>query len=149
QTVFSLRPLQTQNVLFSQSLPDIWRLGLAWRANPKLELRASGGFERWSVMTHQCIYPDDGSRCDTADNGTSPTVILNIPRNWKNGWNVRAGASYWFSEPLQLAVGVEFDKNVVPDSTADASLIDFDKLVPGIQLLWDSGTLSLSADFTQ
>jgi long-chain fatty acid transport protein len=56
-------------------------------------------------------------------------VIQIFQRQWDDGFGARVGASYFFGgDELELAGGVGFDSNAIPDATLDPSLFDMDKL---------------------
>jgi long-chain fatty acid transport protein len=114
-----------------QQLPDIIRLGAAWRAASKVELRLWGSFERWSVFKDQCILDDKAATKSCAFNadGTGGQGVLNnIPRHWKNAMEVRASGSYFLSPSVELQLGAGFDGDAVPDTTMDSSLPDFNNV---------------------
>ena len=40
---------------YRHTLPDIIRLGVAYRPSSQLELRLFGSYERWSLFDNMCI----------------------------------------------------------------------------------------------
>lgn len=119
------------DVELTQSLPDIWRLGARWQPDDRWELRLFGEYARWSVLQNQCIFSEGGS-CTIEEDGSasadSSGVIQNIPRRWRDGFNVRAGASHWFVPSVEGYLGVGYDTNAIPDRTLDPSLYDMNKI---------------------
>jgi len=121
----------SQDVVLTQELPDIWRLGLRWRPQERWELRLSGEYARWSVFRDQCVF-SEGGRCEIrADGSTSADssgVIQNIPRRWRDGFGVRAGASHWVLPSVEAYLGLGYDSNAIPDRALDPSLYDMHKI---------------------
>lgn len=115
------------NVDLRQDLPDIVRLGLSYRARPHLELRASGAWERWSAFDRQCVT-QAGTECRLSANGgqlDGGKVLQNIPRNFHDAFELRAGASIWMSPALEVFSGAGVMSSAAPSSTLEASLPDF------------------------
>lgn len=125
----------TSNIDFTQELPDIVRLGARYRVQNNLELRISGDYTRWSVFDNQCILDGDdpGANCSLDKNGgaTADTqgVVVNLKRDWKDTFGVRAGATYWLDEGKELTGSVAYDSSAVPDATIDPSLLDMNKMI--------------------
>jgi long-chain fatty acid transport protein len=113
-------------VTLDQALPDIVRAGARYRPLRTLELRLFGDMTRWSVMQTQCVAVEgyaclvDPTGADAGDGG----VLLNLRRKWRDTVGIRAGASHWLSEPLELFAGMGFETAAVPDSTLDPELAD-------------------------
>jgi long-chain fatty acid transport protein len=141
------------------TLPDIARIGARYRPNDKVEVRVSGDFQRWSVFDKQCllnmtiddrkcsINPDGSTNVD--DGGAGVVVVL--PRDYKDTFGVRGGASYWVMPVLETFAGLSYDSNAVPDHTIDAALMDMDKIIANLGVRYDllEGALQLSASYTQ
>jgi long-chain fatty acid transport protein len=156
---FGTTPETENEVVLRQSLPDVFRLGFRWLAAPRVELRASGDYTRWSAYDNQCLLDarDPDAKCafmadgsvDTAAGGAG--IVLNIPRNYRDTYGVRAGGSYWTRPNLELFGGAAYDSNAVPDETIDAALMDMDKLIGtlGLRYGFMREALTLSAAFTQ
>jgi len=143
-------------IRFQQSLPDILRLGGRWRLDPSWELRLFGEFVRWSVFKEQCVLAKDvDGDCDWNPDGTARAsangaIIQNIPREWKNAFGIRAGASYWISPPVEAYLGAGYDSNAIPSKTLDPSLYDMNKVTVAAGARFDlMEDLQLSATFTQ
>ncbi|MBW2453515.1 MAG: outer membrane protein transport protein, partial [Deltaproteobacteria bacterium] len=115
------------DIQIGHQMPDIIRLGVAYRPMGDLELRLFGAYERWSLFENMCIAPV-GEPCEVDDNGapandTTPT--LNIRRNWQDAFNIRVGLSYWVMPELEIMAGAGYDSNAIPDENLDPALIDF------------------------
>ena len=115
------------DVELHEDLPDIVRLGLAYRARSNLELRLFGAWERWSAFARQCVTPA-GSSCNLTSSGGQPdggNVLQNVPRNFHDALEARAGVSIWTSPAVELFSGIGVMSEAVPDATLEASLPDF------------------------
>ena len=133
-----------QDVIVTQELPDITRLGFRYRPTEDLELRLFGDYTRWSTYDMQCIVPADVGNISEAcavdrsgaqlnppnlDVGEEPTLIQNLLRRWEDSFGVRVGASYWLLDrDLELMLGGGFDSNAIPDEYLEPALMDFDKV---------------------
>ncbi len=134
------------NIRFEQELPDVIRLGARFRANEQLEVRLSGDMQRWSVFENQCLLDEDAdpnAKCKLEEDGSEPdelagmqSIIVNIPRQWKDTFGVRAGMSWFFTPELEVNGGVHFDTSAVPDKTIDASLLDMNKVFARAGVRW-------------
>lgn len=123
----------------TQQLPDIWRLGVRYRVDERLELRAFGDLTRWSAFKEQCLVDTEVLRdsdlrefCRTRADGSPVTqasgqFLTVIPRRWHDAFGVRIGASYWFKPEVELQLGLGYDGNAVPDRTLEPALIDANK----------------------
>lgn len=117
-----------------QDLPDIYRLGVRYRAAPDLELRLFGDLTRWSSLERHCIVERD-EPCDINPDGSATEgskVVQNLPRDWNDTFGMRGGASYWFAPHLEGFAGAGFDSNAVPDETLEPTLMDANKVTATI-----------------
>lgn len=135
---------------FTQTLPDIIRLGFRGRPTEKLELRLFADYTRWSVFNKQCLLDssDPDRSCDIPDeekalsnpeeygDGGNPAIIQTLPRFWKDAGGVRAGASYWFIPNVEAFAGVGFDSSAVRPSTVDSALLDMHKMSFSLGARW-------------
>lgn len=146
-----------QPIELKQALPDVLRVGVRVRPRPSFELRLSGDYQRWSVFDRQCILDANTADRNCAlnpDGSLAPGgsgVILNLPRDWSDGWALRFGGS-WFVRPhIELFASFGYDSNVVPDATLDATFMDADKLVPtlGGRFLLARNRLLLAVQYSQ
>ncbi|MGB1275872.1 MAG: hypothetical protein ACPG77_08985, partial [Nannocystaceae bacterium] len=55
-------------------------------------------------------------------------ITQHLPRFWRDGGGVRAGASYWFIPQLEGYVGVGYDSSAVPVQTIEPALMDANKV---------------------
>ncbi len=132
-------------VKFFQSLPDVLHFGTRWRSSDKLELRLFGNYIRWSKFTEQCALDlDSPETCEG-----NPLFLA--PREWEDGFAIRAGASYWLNDDVELVAGGGFDTNSVPDRTLEPALFDTDKFTAsaGARLEFMDDALALGLTYTQ
>lgn len=120
-----------EEVVLTQSLPDIWRLGFRWRPEDRWELRLFGEYARWSVFQNQCVFRE-GGRCEIREDGSdgprASEVVQNIPRRWRDGFGARAGVSHWVIPSVEAYLGLGYDSNAIPDRVLDPSLYDMNKI---------------------
>lgn len=143
-------PSQEEEATLLQSMPDVIRAGWRMRDGAN-EYRLFGDYARWSVFDRQCIFSASGS----ADNCN----LAKIPREWENGYGVRAGYSRFLGpeQDTELYVGAGFDSSAPPDATVEPALFDTEKATAslGARFLLSrneetkQSDLILSATYTQ
>lgn len=132
-----------------QEMPDIVRWGVRWTEPKQWEVRLFGNWARWSVLDKQCVLNSTVAN-RSCDGASPPGKIIIIPRGWNDGWEVRAGGSYWFNPDLELAFGGGYDSNAVPDSAIEPAFYDSKKMTLSVGIraaLFES--LTLEATYTQ
>lgn len=145
-TVFEPLPVKLE-----QELPDQVRIAAEWNAFHRGSLRFGVDYVRWSTFEDQCLIETtsgvgkcalnpDGS-IDTANGGAD--VLVYIPRDWKDNFQLRAGGSYFPTDALELNGGLSFDSNAVPDETLETALIDANKVIGTIGTVYDMGMISI------
>jgi long-chain fatty acid transport protein len=120
-------------VELTEAMPDIVRLGASYRPLEDLELRLFGDFTRWSVLKNQCIASFDDATgeykpCDLNEDGSAAPgsgAVQSLVRDWNDSFGIRAGASYWPMEELELYGGLGYDSNAIPAQTLDPAILDF------------------------
>ena len=138
-TLGGAQPSPPLDVVFTQELPDIVRLGVRTRPWPAVELRLGADWTRWSQLREMCLANADVSdleqACATQSDGSlvnsdyTADVAQIFRRRWDDAFGARVGGSYFFGgDELELAGGVGFDSNAIPDSTLDPSLFDMNKV---------------------
>ncbi len=121
------------DVTMTESLPDVIRAGVRFKAVDKVWVRVYGEYVRWSVFENQCLLQKDTAEsCSLNDDGSiapdnKGVIILNIPRKWEDAFGVRAGASYHWQPGWEFYAGGGYDGNAVPDETLDPALMDMNK----------------------
>jgi long-chain fatty acid transport protein len=144
RNAFGMGAPEDTAIEFTQTMPDIVRLGFRFRPTEKVELRLFGDYVRWSVFDKQCVliaseperscnYPGaDKALSDPANFGAdgdeTKGVTQHLPRFWKDAGGVRVGASYWFLPNLEAFAGLGFDSSAVRRATLDPALMDMHKL---------------------
>lgn len=151
---FGAGPEETSEIDLEQALPDVFRLGARFRPTSQVELRLSGDYTRWSVMEDQCLLdannPDADCVLDEQGGATDEAegVIVNIHRDWSDTWGVRGGASYWIVPEVELAGGVSFDSNAVPDENLDPALMDMNKIISTVGVRYLVGQVLINASYS-
>ncbi len=144
--VLGLSTPDEQQVIFTQQLPDIIRLGFRVRPHKQWEIRAFADYTRWSVFNGQCLMqakPVDGNPPNCSFNGlkdgldnpagvtdasTANGIVQYLPRYWKDAGGVRLGASFWPIKKIETFLGVGYDSSAVPVQTLEPALIDMNKM---------------------
>lgn len=136
-TLGGAQPAAPADVIFTQELPDIVRVGVRARPVPEVELRAAVDWTAWSRLQQMCLVSADVSdvdgACETQGDGSlvhserAADVIQVFQRRWVDAIGMRVGASYFWADTLELYGGVGFDSNAVPSSTLDPALFDMAK----------------------
>jgi long-chain fatty acid transport protein len=134
--------VDTNDIVLTQSLPDITRFGARFRPIEALELRLFGDFTRWSVFENQCIIDaevlgdaDPFEFCEIDANGDPPAgnpIVQNLDRQWTNAFGVRVGSSWYLNDRIELMLDLGYDGNAIPDSSLEPALIDMDKFSAGV-----------------
>jgi long-chain fatty acid transport protein len=133
----------SESIVFTQQLPDIYRLGFRYRIDPQWEVRLFGDYSRWSAMRQQCVVntqvlgdQDPTVFCRTRENGRlvepGNNAILAIPRRWEDAFGFRVGTSYFVSDRLELQLDLGFDGNAIPDEALEPALMDMNKVSTGL-----------------
>jgi long-chain fatty acid transport protein len=151
-TKFGSADPNVDEVVLLQRIPDIARIAAEIDLNPHLMLRLHAEWQNWSVYDGQCLLPkeDPSRRCafnpdgsiDTEDSGAAQSVLVELPRNYHDGYNFRGGLA-WHKDALELGGSVMYDANVVPDETMDPSLFDMDKVITQAELDYAMSKMSL------
>lgn len=140
---------ESADVRVLQQVPGTARLGVAYRfydratvdtENPIVrgELRLGGELTSWGQFKSQCIVNEaqlgDANIqdvCRYLENGmtsSDPAIIQNLVRGWKHGWGVKLSGSYYLNPRIELAAGLGFDANAIPDRALDPALMDMNKI---------------------
>lgn len=120
-----------QDVVVHHVWPDVIRAGAAYKPMGDLELRLFGDLTRWNLFEDQCIAAAGTPACRGDDGELVNEVIINLPRSWNVGVGVRAGASYWIMDEIELFLGAGYDSDAIPDETLEPALLDFDDISVG------------------
>lgn len=99
--------------------PDIWSLGVAYSASPKLLLAADAELVRWSSF----------KRMDLNVGLEAPPALVDssAPLDWDDSWQFKIGAEYTVSETLALRAGYAFINTQVPDGSLEPGNPDADQ----------------------
>jgi long-chain fatty acid transport protein len=130
KTVFANGRLNSNSVDFTTDLPDVFRLGASYSLRPDLDLRLSGDFQTWSVLDRQCVFVK-GSHCDLNPDGSARSgaqVLVNQPRDFHDTFGIRASASYWPKDEVELMAGMGYSSNAIPARTYQPDILDANAL---------------------
>jgi long-chain fatty acid transport protein len=151
-TKFGSSDANVDEVVLLQRIPDMARVAAEIDVTPNLMLRLHAEWQNWSVYDGQCLLPkeDPSRRCafnpdgsiDTEDTGAAQSVLVNLPRNYHDGYNFRGGLA-WHKDALELGGSVMYDANVVPDETMDPGLFDMNKVISQAELDYAMKQVSL------
>jgi long-chain fatty acid transport protein len=140
----------SNDVTFTQALPDIVRAGARWRVNDALELRLFGDYTRWSVNKTQCVALK-GYACAVYPDGSDASggTLVNLRRDWHDTVGVHAGASTWVAPEIEVFGGAGFETFAVPDATLEPGLADGDNLsIAGGARVLVAGWIYVAASYT-
>lgn len=157
QNIFPPNYEDPTDIVITNQLPDIIRLGARWRPREDLELRLFGDYTRWSKLEQQCIMAteqidvvnerraEDGlgsldpyELCNVDEGGETTTegvdraIIQNIIRRWQDAAGFRLGVSYWLNEKVELQFDLGYDGNAVPDESLEPALQDYNDVSIGL-----------------
>jgi long-chain fatty acid transport protein len=107
-----LRPaLPDQSVPHAFPVPNVAEVGAAWQATKDLLVTGTYTFERYVVYREDRFV------------GSAGTTVV-VPRDYGNGYTVRAGAEYRLAPAIELRVGGERDVSGMHENLFDPSLPD-------------------------
>ena len=157
QNIFPPNYEDPTDIIITNQLPDIIRLGARWRPREDLELRLFGDYTRWGRLEQQCIMAteqidvvnerraengegtlDAYQICNvdadgaTTNEGVDRAIIQNLIRRWQDAMGFRLGASYWLNERVELQFDLGYDGNAVPDESLEPALQDYNDISIGV-----------------
>ena len=95
-----------------------------WKANPKWNVFADATWTRHSRFNqailnfeNQKTVTDSKTGDEDSQKAGSQSSKTRLYPNWKDTWKFGVGASYQYSEPLQLRFGVAYDQSPVRNSS--------------------------------
>lgn len=147
RNIFAEGDESQSNIVFTQKLPDIYRLGFRYRPHTDWEVRLFGDYTRWSALNQQCVIEQNVlgdnepfSFCRLNENGSlvdpASNVTLAIPRGWNDAFGVRVGGSYFVSDRLELQLDTGYDGNAIPDERLEPALMDMGKMSLGAGVVY-------------
>jgi len=135
QTQFGAGENENQAADLLMTFPDIFRLGVAYRATPKIDLRLDFEWVTWSNLKRQCIVVS-GANCSVqttgAENippGSGSQILLNLDREWQDAYALRAGVGWLVTPNTELMGSLGFDTSAVPAAHLDATYFDAFKII--------------------
>jgi long-chain fatty acid transport protein len=137
-TLGTADPEAPVDVVFTEELPDIVRLGGRVRPHKDVELRLELRWERWSQLEQMCLADaavgDVSAACASRRDGSlvnaqyAGSVVQIFQRDWRDTFAARAGGSYFVGSALELFAGAGFENSAIPDRTLEPALFDMNKL---------------------
>ena len=119
-----IRPsLPDQSVEHVLTLPNVIDVAAAWQARKDLLVTFTYSFDRYVV------YDEDRF------SGSQGTEVV-VPRNYGNGYTVRAGAEYRLTPSLELRAGAERDVSGMRSSRFSPSLPDASSWAGAVGATW-------------
>lgn len=112
--LFPNQPVKTEI-----TLPDTLFVGIGGKVTDKFDTEVDLQFTNWTDYDE---LPFMFSKQTAAIKDTT------VPKDWGNGWVIRWGNEYHYSESSDLRAGFYYDMNPVPDATLDPTLPDSDRL---------------------
>jgi long-chain fatty acid transport protein len=100
--------------------PEIFSFGYAWSKN-RLRLQTEAEYVRYSCLKSIPV--------DIGPDNALPGFLTDIPKNWKDVWNLSFGIAYRVKPNWEISGGVGFIRTPVPDATFDPSLPDADRTI--------------------
>lgn len=156
RTQFGAAVDKTQDVDLLMSFPDVVRVGGALRVSPLLDLRLDLEWVRWSRLQRQCVVVAgaacnvDASGAEQVPAGADAKVLLNLDRQWKDAYALRAGLGVFPTSSLELMGSVGFDTSPVPKARLDATYVDGFKLLVSAGARYKvSGSFYVGATLTE
>jgi long-chain fatty acid transport protein len=108
-----------QKVTHELTFPRTVNAGVAVRATKKVLLTASFTYDWYEV------YKDDTFKGELSTSCPSPTCVV-VPRNYGNGYTIRAGAEFDTAPQVQLRLGLLRDRSGLKTDTFSPTLPDGD-----------------------
>jgi len=126
--------VEPDDVVMTQDLADVVRLGFRMKLNPKISVRAAAEYAFWSALERQCVFnkkKEPTKACTVDGNGqlsSDGLLLLNLERQWRDAYGFRAGASYHMNPKFEIFAGAGWDGSAVPDEFMDPALFDLPKV---------------------
>jgi long-chain fatty acid transport protein len=115
------------------TIPNTLNIGLAYRVTKPLLVTATYTFDRWVVYDQDVFVGDNGSR-------------IAVPRDYSNGYTIRAGAEYDVMPKLQVRAGIQRDVSGLNERYYSPTLPDASSWAGSLGATWKfGGGLALDA----
>jgi long-chain fatty acid transport protein len=119
-----LRPsLPDQSVEHRLTIPNVFDIAAAWQARKDLLVTFTYSYDRYSVYREDRFV------------GSAGTTVV-VPRNYRDGYTVRAGVEYALTPALELRAGAERDRSGMRSELFDPSLSDASSWAGAIGAGW-------------
>jgi long-chain fatty acid transport protein len=104
--------LQNQGVKQNLTIPNTLNVGVSYRVTKPLLVMATYTFDRWSVYQKDTFY------------GDVPGAVINVVRNYSDGWTLRGGVEYDVVPAFQVRAGVQRDHSGLDEAHYSPTLPD-------------------------
>lgn len=112
-------PFYETGITTRNRFPDIWSLGAAYAASPKLLLAADAELVRWSSFNRMDL--------DIGQEAPPALVDSSAPLDWDDSWQLKIGVEYAISGALALRAGYAFLNTPAPDGSLEPGNPDADQ----------------------
>ncbi|QRN40634.1 MAG: hypothetical protein GKC53_00370 [Neisseriaceae bacterium] len=144
-----------EKVSYTLNYPDLWQVNGVWQINNKLNLLGNIGYSRDGKQRALQVNWISPKMAPDARNYTHPDLIwgnfTKIAINFRNTWRASVGATYQYSDPLQLRFGMMYALSAVRDPKDRLPITaDEDRIMLGMGANYrynQNLTLSLSYNF--
>jgi len=126
------------DIATSFKYPNIFGLGFAYQATPKLLLSVEGQYFTWSCYDNYLIEIN-------YDNGGTEEQL--VEENFKDSIILRAGAQYMVKENVAARLGVLYDQTPQPIETMDPSLPDASRVAFTIGFGYTKGKMEVAVGY--
>ncbi|HOT01489.1 MAG TPA: OmpP1/FadL family transporter [Acidobacteriota bacterium] len=127
-----------QEVETAITMPDVIQVGFATTPKENYTTELDFQWTNWSVYnTLPFIFSQP----------TQALVSQEIPKLWKDGYTLRWGNEYKYSESLDLRAGAYYDWNPVPNATLDPMLPDSNRVSFQAGFGWHNEKITLDVAY--
>ncbi len=127
-----------QEVETAITMPDVIQTGFAFKPSSAYSTEIDFQWTNWSVYDElPFIFSQP----------TQALVSREIPKLWKDGYTLRWGNEYQYSESLDLRAGAYYDWNPVPDETLDPMLPDSNRFSFQLGFGWHNEKITLDVAY--
>lgn len=126
-------------------LPATTSLSTFYEINPKLDLMSSLSYTQWASVKELILQNVAAIKGIVSQND----IIVRIPQNYNNTWNISLGANYHLNEQLMFRTGIGFDKTPTNNRDRNVALPDSNRfaIALGSHYQW-SQTLGFDLGWT-
>jgi len=113
-------------------VPNTLNIGVAYRVIPPLLVTATYTFDRWIEYDEDVFVGDNGAR-------------ITVPRDYSNGYTIRAGAEYDLGKTFTVRAGLQRDVSGLNEKFYSPTLPDASSWAGSLGATWRHGAFSVDA----